>query len=183
MTQSVIYVALLRGINVGGKNRLTKAQQHDCLINCGAQKALVYIQSGNIVFSAEESSAKRLEQAITNYLLEQHQMQIPCIVLGMEKYQRILNNIPFAEEQYAEKALSIGFLQEEVKQEALDQVDLSRSPGDSLELSFEAVYFYCPGGFGKTKFTNKYLESKLGTACTVRNLKTSKKLVELAQEL
>ncbi len=174
----VSYVALLRGINVGGKNMLPMKDLVAMFGDAGCTGARYYIQSGNVVFRAAPALAKRLPDVIAKAIDRRFGYQVPVVIRAAEELADILESNPFprAETDF----LHVAFLASAPKKNAVDALDAKRSPPDSFIVRGREIYLHCPNGFGKTKLTNAYFDSKLGTTSTVRNWRTVATLLQLS---
>lgn len=175
---SVTHIALLRGLNVGGKNKLPMKDLAALFSAAGASKVQTYIQSGNVVFQAADGAAMvgaRVSQAI----LKQAGLRIPIVVRSSAELREALQHNPFLE-RWNPDALHLVFLADRPKPAAVAGLDPKRSPTDSFAVRGREVYLHCPGGYGNTKLTCAFFDAKLATVSTCRNWRTSQKLLELA---
>lgn len=173
-----VYIAILRGINVGGHRKLPMKDLRLMLENMGLSDVATYIQSGNIVFRSEVADRCELENKIAGTIEKQWGFDVPVIVLTAEALSETANLNPFLKDENPEH-LHITFLKDEPKCNLPD----GNSANDRAIRIGLSVYLFCPDGYGSTKFTNNYFESKLKTTATTRNLKTVNKLLEMAMGL
>ena len=176
------YIAILRGINVGGKI-LKMADLRYMIENMEFGNARTYIQSGNVFFQTERERPELLEQMIKEQIQKDFAIDVSVIILTPEKLERIIAANPFKNDINKElKFLHVTFLQTKpgiYNQEAIE----SKKTGDE-EIMFtdEAVYLYCPHGYGNSKLTNSLFEDNLKVVATTRNWRTTCKLLELAKK-
>lgn len=171
------YVALLRGINVGGKNKLPMKKLAALFVAAGCKNVETYIQSGNVVFDAPVSAAKRVPRAVSAAIQEQFGFQVPMIMRSGADLAKVVAENPFLGQGAAEKELHVYFLADTP---AAAQLDVNRSPPDEFVLLGREVYLRLPNGMGRTKLTNAYFDSKLKTVCTARNWATLLHLAAMA---
>ena len=178
-----IHVALLRGINVGGKNRLLMRDLSAMFAEVGCVDVRTYIQSGNVVFQAEPALARRVPDHISEAIAARFGYRVPVVTRTAGELAAVILANPFlgvAAEVGQLGQLHGGFLADWPEAAAIDALDPDRSPPDAFAVVGREVYFHCPLGLARTKLTTRYFESKLSTTMTVRNWKTVLKLHELA---
>ncbi len=172
------YVALLRGINVGGKNKLPMKDLVPLFETAGATAVQTYIQSGNVVFEANAAIADSLANSVPDSIRHGFGYRVPLILRSAKEIVRVVANNPFlpkAEPQL----LHVAFLSNKPNASAVKQLDPKRSAPDEFKCVGQELYLKLPDGMGKTKLTNAYIETKLGVTATARNWKTVLKLAEM----
>ena len=173
------YVALLRGVNVGGKNKLPMALLRDALNKTSFYGVTTYIQSGNIVFNTDLETSK-CEQIIEDLLKAEFDLDVSVIVKKQEVIKDILKANPFKMRAIENsKFMSFGFLSESTAQEKVIATEEFSNDVETFKIVDDVIYFYCGVGFGKTKMTNAWFEKKLEVTSTMRNYNTTLKLTEL----
>ncbi|MEN3323086.1 DUF1697 domain-containing protein [Mariniflexile soesokkakense] len=173
------YVALLRGINVGGHKKVPMADLRDLLTKAGFQKVQTYIQSGNVIFQSSEK-ASGLEKTIQNLILNHFGFDISVIVKTNSELQTILNNCPFLEEK---KVASYFILLNKIPETNLvEEIAKITYPNEEIVIKNDCLYFYSSTGYGRTKFNMNTYERKLKVVGTSRNYKTMLKLLSLSAE-
>ena len=174
------YIALLRGINVGGKNKILMAELRDLLLNMGLKDVQTYIQSGNIIFNSEEGNASELEFQITEAIKERFQLDVPVLVKTRNALSTIFDACPFSEEKKQKSYFSLLYTAPEV--DFVNEVSSTNFKNEDIEILPNCVYFYSSIGYGKTKYNNNFFERKLKVTATARNYKTIVKLLELSKK-
>jgi uncharacterized protein (DUF1697 family) len=169
-------VALLRGINLGARNKIAMADLRDLFAGLGAEDVATHVQSGNVVF-AGNVDASAIEARIERDL----GLQIAVLVRSAAELDRLVTRNPFARKASELKQLHVTFLAEKPGAARVKELDPDRSPGDEFSVAGRDVYLYCPNGYGPSKLSNDYFEKKLGVAATTRNWNTVTKLAELAR--
>lgn len=175
------YAALLRGVNVGGKNLVPMKALAALFTDTGCRNVTTYIQSGNVIFTADAAVAGRLPATIFRRIAEQFGFSVPVILRSGPQLETIVSNNPYCGKGLPESALHVGFLAERPDDAAVQSLDRARSLPDSFEVSGSEIYLYLPNGAGKTKLTNAWFDSKLKTVSTLRNWATVLRLRELLQ--
>ena len=173
------HVALLRGINVGGRNKLAMKDLVSMFSDAGCGRVRTYIQSGNVLFDAAPGLARRIGSVIQESIRERCSLNIPVITRSVDEFAAVVENNPFAEAETDMKLLSVGFLAQRPTAARIAALDLQRSPPDELVACGCELYMRFPNGVARTRFTSAYLDSTLGTICTVRNWRTTLKLLEM----
>lgn len=171
------YVAFLRGVNVGGKNRLPMQALAAMFVAAGCTGVSTYIQSGNVIFRAKRRVAERVQEAVTAAVTAEFGFISPVVVRSREEMQEVLERQPYPVSD--EDMLHVYFLKSEPALEDVDTLDQKRSPGDEFLVRGRDIYARLGNGMAKTKLTNAYFDSKLKTVSTARNWRTVMKLVEL----
>jgi uncharacterized protein (DUF1697 family) len=169
-----VNVALLRGINVGGRNLLPMKELAALVADAGGRNVRTYIQSGNVLFDAGAAVAARMAAIVRKAIAKEFGFDVPIVLRTAEELARVVKSNPFPKET---EALHVAFLADRPAVEALDP---TRSPGDRFVVRGREVYLHLPNGVARTKLSSAYLDSKLATVCTIRNWKTVLKLLELA---
>ncbi|MEP0479643.1 MAG: DUF1697 domain-containing protein [Nonlabens sp.] len=173
------YVALLRGVNVSGKNKLPMALLRDALDKTSFYGVTTYIQSGNIVFNSDLKSAQCAD-IISELLKSEFDLVVPVMVKKQEVISDTLKVNPFKTRTIENlKFMSFGFLSECPVQEKVTATEECSNDVETFKIIDDVIYFYCGVGFGKTKMTNAWFEKKLGVTSTMRNYNTTLKLTEL----
>jgi len=175
------YVALLRGVNVGGKNKLPMRDLAALLAKAGCTDVRTYIQSGNAVFCATPDLAKRIPQVITEAIARKLGFRVPVVLRSDKEIQAVVDGNPFLKSVTDTKALHVGFLADRPDPRRVAALDPKRSPGDSFEVRGREIFFCLPNGFARTKLTNAYFDSTLATFSTFRNWRTVQTLLEMTQ--
>ena len=170
-----MYVALLRGINVGGKAKLPMKELASIFAACGASRVQTYIQSGNVVF--ESANAEVIVQAVTAEIARTYGYPGRIVLRTAEQLRMACLGNPFDGSDV--ETLHVYFLANMPERAAIKALDPYRSPGDSFVVKGREVYLHLPGGMARTKLTNVYFDKQLQTVSTARNWNTVRKLVEL----
>ena len=174
-----VHVALLRGINVGGRNRIAMKALAAIFAASGGRDVRTYIQSGNVVFQAPRARANLVLAEAAERIADCLGNRIPLVAREAEEWVRIASAHPFGDATSDSKALHVGLLQHEPLPDEVARLDPERSPPDRLSVRGREVYLLLPCGMARTKFTNAYFDSALGTPCTFRNWRTVRALAEM----
>jgi len=171
------HVALLRGINVGGKAVLPMRELTAIFSAAGATNIRTYIQSGNVLF--ESPLPEPLIATVTTEIARIYGYPGRIVLRSAAELESAYKSNPFQKAGTPIETLHVYFLADKPDPAAAKSLDPDRSPGDSFVLRNREIYLHVPNGMARTKLTNAYFDSKLKTTSTVRNWNTVGKLVEL----
>jgi uncharacterized protein (DUF1697 family) len=173
------YIALLRGINVGGSHILPMKALRALLEERGCADVRTYIQSGNVVFRSAVSDAGRLATALTTAVSRSHGFEPRVLILSQRELESAAAGNPFAEADQAPKSVHLFFLAERPQKPDLKSLDVLKAPGERFALKGRAFYLHTPDGFGTSKLAGR-VERLLGVEATARNWRTVQTLLEMA---
>jgi uncharacterized protein (DUF1697 family) len=179
-----VYAALLRGINIGGHNKLPMAELRELCSGLGLGDVATYIQSGNVVFSSALVDTVELTTSLERAIATAFGFKVPVVLRSARQLGAVVEANPFVKAGKAAAVLSVGFLAgvpEPDRVTALLGDPLASPPegGDEFAVVGQEVFLHHPNGYGRTKLTNSYFDRRLGTFMTVRNWKTVAVLVEM----
>jgi uncharacterized protein (DUF1697 family) len=174
------YLALLRGINVGGKNPVKMAELRLTFEELGFADVATYIQSGNVLFEAPENLAHRVPDLMARAVLERFGLRVPVVTRGSGELRQVARGNPFLSSGVNEAALHVVFLADRPSKARLAALDPARSPPDECIARGREIYLHLPNGVARTRFTNDYFDTRLETTSTMRNWKTLVKLIEMS---
>ncbi len=174
------WIALLRGVNVGGNKKLPMADFRDMLTGLGFVDVASYIQSGNAVFRADGSGAT-LAGKIETALSRRFGFHSDTFVMPLSRLSDALSENPFKQAQDDPKSLHLIFLEQQ--QTDLDETGMRALllPGQDFKLGQGVFYLYSPDGISKCPLADK-LTKFINGSMTARNLRSAQKILELATE-
>ena len=172
------YVALLRGVNVGGKNKLPMADLRDIFTAAGCAGVQTYIQSGNVVFEAAQDLAERVPEIVSRAIRRRFGYETAVVVRSSEELRQVVASNPF-DTSGDPRFLQVAFLEDTPGAEAVSRLDPQRSPPDAFVVRGRNVHLHYPNGVARSKLTNEYLAAQLQTASTMRNWRTVLSLLEM----
>ena len=173
------YAALLRGVNVGGKNKLPMRELSTIFSDAGCTDVVHYIQSGNVVFRASASLAERIAALVEERVHARFGFAPPVVIRTKSELASIVRNNPFVARGDDAAKLFVMFLADRPGAARLAELDPRRSPGDDFVVKGKDIFMCLGAGAAKTKLTNDYFDRKLATTSTSRNWRTVQKLLEL----
>jgi uncharacterized protein (DUF1697 family) len=170
-------IALLRGVNAGGKNKIKMEELSKLFVSIGFTQVQTYIQSGNIVYESgddELTNARKIEKAIR----EGFGLEIPTFVISRKRLMRSLELNPFDALTHQASYLIFYFLSDMPKVGDIEVVHDGQ--GEKVILKEDVIYAYYPQGSGRSKLIIKLDHKKLGSNVTGRNLTTVEKLLQMS---
>ena len=174
------FIALLRGVNVGGHKKIPMAELRELLTKVGLKHVQTYIQSGNVVFQSSEENIEKLEIKIHDAINKHFEFKVPVSVKTPEGLQRIFDDCPFPEEKKVNSYFTVLYtVPDKNLVEGVSQISY---PNEEFIITEWCIYFYCSVGYGNAKFNSNFFERKLKTTATARNYKTIVKLLSLSAE-
>ncbi len=172
------YIALLRGINVGGQKKIKMAELRSVLENMGLKNVQTYIQSGNIVFGHNDTDTKALEIRVHDKIEKHFGFDVPVLILEPKDVDRILNESPFVDD--GENRLYYVLLKNAPNEGLKAAFNNLQFDHEDFHITDTCVYLFCRNGYGNAKLNNNLIERKLKVEATTRNHKTMLKLFELS---
>lgn len=172
------WVALLRGVNVGGAHRLPMAELRNGLAGLGLENVRTYIQSGNVVFESSHASDSALAVLIADHIEQRHGFRAEVLVLGAENLREAVKSNPFPEALSDPRSLHFFFLASPARQADMDALAAAVSPTERFCLTERVLYLHAPDGVGRSRLAAS-AEKRLGVVTTARNARTVMKLMAL----
>jgi uncharacterized protein (DUF1697 family) len=170
------YVALFRGVNLAGSNKLPMKELAVIFTESGCSDVQTYIQSGNVVFNAPAKIAAQAPVAVSRKIRDRFGFEVPIVMRNVEEIGAVLLANPFLAQGAAENTLHVSFLADLPTPSNVQQLDPNRSAGDAFAVLGREIYLHLPNGMARTKLTSQYFDSRLKTIGTVRNWRTVQQL-------
>ena len=174
-------IALFRGINVGGRNKLPMRDLAAVLEAQGLQNVRTYIQSGNVVFQSEEPAMGDLSTRISTAICERHGFAPSVLILTLAEFENTLAANPYPEAEPEPKTLHVYFLSAEPEQSDTAALERLKLENERYAIIKKAFYLHAPDGIGRSKLAAG-VEKALGVTVTARNWRSALKILELAQK-
>jgi uncharacterized protein (DUF1697 family) len=174
------YIALFRGINVGGKNTLPMKALAAVLEDLGLRDIKTYLQSGNAAFLSKEKDASKLADRISGEIGKRCGFKPHVMVLEPENIESAIMENPFPGAEANPKALHVGFLAAIPLNPDLKALESLKKESERFRLVGSTFYLYAPDGVGRSKLAAN-AEKRLGVPMTDRNWKTVCKIYEMAK--
>jgi uncharacterized protein (DUF1697 family) len=173
------HVALLRGINVGSKNMLPMKELVAMFAKAGCIDVTTYIQSGNVVFCAEDRVVEGLSAGIAKQVEARFGLRVPVVLRTAAEIEAVIQANPFLKAGASEEMLHVSFLADLPGKDLVAGLDAGRSKPDVFAVVGREIYMQLVNGVSGTKLTNAYFDSKLKTVSTMRNWRTVLKFGEM----
>jgi uncharacterized protein (DUF1697 family) len=172
-----VFVAMLRGINVGGRNRLSMADLRDVHTALGHEDVRTHLQSGNVVFATTARTAAEVAADIETALADRCGLRVAVVVRSAAEMRAVLAANPYATQAATDdRSVHVTFLAGPGPSRdaiaTLAALDAVRFAPDAFVLRGREVFLHCPDGYGRTKLTPGFFERHLGVAATDRNWRT-----------
>jgi len=175
------YVAMLRGVNVGG-NPLKMAWLREACEAIGLREVRTYLQSGNIIFSSPQGAAK-LAAMLKDRIDRQTRLPVPVIIRSAKDMTEVVAGNPFLKRNGIDASkLHVTFLGDAPRQLDTARLDKLAGARDEYRLARREIFLHCPINYGATKLSNTAIEKALGISATMRNWNTVTTLAEMAAE-
>jgi len=167
------YIAFLRAINVGGKNKIKMTELKDMFESMQLKNVKTYIQSGNVIFDYEIMDTIKLANQIEMKIGETFGFLVKTIIRTEDELRNIVNNnLLLIEPDIELDKLHVVFMSDIPDPELVLLLDIKKEKNERFLIVSREIYVYCPNGYGKTKLNNSMFEKKLNITSTTRNWKT-----------
>jgi uncharacterized protein (DUF1697 family) len=177
----MVYISILRGINVSGQKLIKMDALRALYENLGFKDVTTYVQSGNVVFNTKTTDVLKLEKKIAAQINTEFGYEVPVLVLTIDQLKKVIQNNPFLKDKQKDVAFfHVTFLSQPPVKNQLTGIEEKKTAGEAVALVDTVIYLYCPNGYGKTKLTNNFIETKLKVDATTRNWKTVNELYKMA---
>jgi len=173
------YVALLRGINVGGGNMMKMDDLKAVFAGLGLENVVSYINSGNLAFDTKKTSEAKLVDRIENGIEAKFGRRVDVMVRSQSDIARILQNNPFDGQYESHKHMHMLFLRESMPKEKEELLQSSALPGERYDIRDREIYNLLPNGVAGSLLTKGFFEKKPRVSYTGRNWRTVEKLADL----
>ena len=168
------WVALLRGINLGARNKVPMAELRQVFEESGAESVRTYIQSGNVLFELPKPDAAKLERAVAKAF----GVESTIVLRSFADIRRLAGAHPFGRDTANSFVAFLAKKPTKTRLKALDDLDVGR---DRFELVRNDLMLRFPSGYQSATLTGAVIEKHLGVPATVRNWRTVAKLAELTE--
>jgi uncharacterized protein (DUF1697 family) len=181
VADATTWVALLRGVNVGGRKMVAMADLRDVLTALGFAGARTVLQSGNLVFRARARAGAALERQLETEIRQRLMLETAVVVRSGEEVRRVIARNPFrAQADRTPGTLLVAFLKVPPRAAALDALRAAITGPETVQAHGRELYVVYPNGVGRSRLTHALIEAKLGVRATARNWNTVRRLAALA---
>lgn len=175
-------VAILRGINVGGRRKILMKDLKLLFEKMRFTNIVTYIQSGNVMFNTTDNlSDNEISVKVQKAISDKYGFDVPVIIRNIKDLEQTIKRNPFLKSKKNDlHKLHLTFLNEIPSPENIKNAELSNTGLDRFVVDNYNVFVFCEGKYHQSKLTNIFFENKLKVTATTRNWKTIIKLIELA---
>ena len=178
-----VYIALLRGINIGPHKRMKMEKLRACCGNLGFDTIKTYIQSGNLVFKAAKADPATLAKKIEAQITKDFGFSADVIVRTQEQLEQVVRKNPLLKEAgIDESKLHVVFLAQAPTEASIKKLETVTKAPDRVRHSGSEVYFYFPHGVSGSSIWKQNLDKLLLVSGTMRNWRTVNTLHQMASE-
>ena len=192
MSSMASHVALLRGINVGGRNKVPMAELREVVTSLGHTGVTTYIQSGNVLFSTPETDTARLASALQEAISEEFGLAVSVVVLSRDQLAGVLDRNPYPDEPKPQY-VHVVFLGSEPTRDLLDRIKAAEGAAaakgsrDTVTAASDALFLHTTDGYGTSELAEAVFRiigppGRAGIVATARNWATATKLLSLCEE-
>ena len=178
-----VIIALLRGVNVGGHNKIKMEDLREICASLNLRDARTYVQSGNIVFQTIEKDLVKLSRRIEAAIEADHGFRPSVICRTTAEMKAAAARNPFSARTDLEPSkLAVCFLTGEPSNMARARLLQIKAEPEELRIGRHELFIYFPNGMGRSKLSMAAVERVIQTPMTTRNWNTVTKLIEMAEE-
>jgi uncharacterized protein (DUF1697 family) len=174
-------IALLRGINLGAKNRIGMPALRAALHDAGFDDVRTYVQSGNIVLGTD-LTPDQLAERCHDVIVETFDLDIAVVARTRDQLADVVDRDPLGDVADNPKRYQVCFLAGELKPEALEKLVAAAAEPERIVAVGRELYTWHPEGVARSKLWGRVAGSGLGVPSTSRNWTTVTKLLEMADE-
>jgi len=175
------FVAMLRAVNVGGRNRVPMDQLRELAVDLGHSQVSTYIQSGNLVFAGVPDDPAAVAAELEAALAARFQLAVSVLVRTRDQMSDTVASWPRSDDLGGSRHVT--FLASEPDSKLVEALDPSRGLPDRFWIAGCDIYLSCTLGYGQTKLNNAFFERGLRVAATTRNWATVGRLLAMANAL
>jgi len=173
------YAAFLRGINVGGKNKVKMETLREVFGALLFQNVKTYINSGNVIFETAKSDDRQIAAKIEKAIESEFSLVIKVMVRTIDELEAVIKNNPFDGQFENDKDLHVLFLDEELAEEKRELLLSNNNENEMFAVRNREIFCLLRVGFSDSLLGKDYIGKKLKTPATARNWRTVNKIVEL----
>jgi uncharacterized protein (DUF1697 family) len=174
------YVALLRGINLGARNRMAMTDLRAVLDKLGYTDVRTHLQSGNAVFVARARSARVVETAVEAAIEDDLGMQVRVLVRTAAEMGEVVAADPLGDRATDHARYMVVFMEKSLPAGAVADIDPSAYRPEEFAVDGRHLYLWLPEGSHASRLARLLTEKRFGGAGTMRNWRTVTKLADMA---
>ena len=173
------HVVLLRGVNLGSRNRVAMPALRDALADAGFEEVRTYLQSGNVVLSSTRSPAQ-VARECEGQIRDAFGLEITVIVRTRAELEKVVKRNPLGAVAANPKRYQVSFLERRLGREAARKVEQAAVAPEQVVVDGREIYAWHPETIARSRLWTLLAGPGLGVAATARNWTTVTKLLELA---
>lgn len=173
------YIALLRGINVGGKNKISMPELKAAFEDNGYKDVATYINSGNVIFSSSDDNEENLRKECESAIANRFKLNISVTIISAENLLAALQNAPiWWDEDTQSKHNAIFVIPPATATEVIEQVGIAKPEYEQIAYHGQVIFWSAPiKTFSRTRWS-KIVGKAVYNSITIRNANTTKKLLQ-----
>ena len=172
------YAAFLRGINVGGKNKVKMETLREVCAKIGFENVKTYINSGNIIFESAKMDDKIIAGKIEKAIEKEFGLNIKTIVRPIDEIEKLVKNNPFEGRFENDKDLHVFFLDEELSEEKCETLLEKNNENEMFAVIGREIFYLSHINFSDSLMGKDFIGKKLKVVATARNWRTVNKILE-----
>ncbi|MCZ6657268.1 MAG: DUF1697 domain-containing protein [Gammaproteobacteria bacterium] len=182
MAKKHTWIALFRGVNVGGKHIVPMQELRQLFTELGLNEARTYIQSGNVVFRTASQDRDRLAADVTKAVDERYGFEPKVLLMEVEALAAAIARNPYPRAESSPKSLHLYFFYQDPPNPDIAGLNEWKSATEHFTLIDRVLYLHAPDGIGRSKLAER-IEKLVGVGATARNWRSTTKILAMAKDL
>ena len=179
-----VVIAFARGINVGGRNKVKMAELRDCFAELGMRGVRTILQSGNVVFGADETDLGTLKDLLETGMRQRFGFEAQLLLRTPDAFRSALSSQPFSAAQLeAPNKIAVVFLSQDADAAAVASLRETNPGREEIHAAGSELYIFYTDGMARSKLTNRRIEAALNVVASARNWNTCQRLLRLLDEV
>ena len=176
-------LCFLRGVNVGGRNRIKMADLRQLFISLGFRNPRTALQSGNIIFETDDADLDSIRERVESGIKERYGFDVQAVLRGPLAFQATLDSHPFTQAQLERGSHAmVAFLSDAADTDAVAALRENNPGNEVIATANDALYIFYTDGVARSKLDTKRIERALGVHATARNWNTCMRIKKLLDE-
>jgi uncharacterized protein (DUF1697 family) len=179
MPEVAQHIVLLRGINIGSRNRVAMSALRDALARADFDDVRTYVQSGNVVLGSSQKS-DAVASKVRRVVAEEFGLDIAVVTRTRTQLAKVVERNPLAHVAKDPKRYQVSFLDAKPPRDVVRRIEDAAAPGERVVIDGREVYAWHPKTIARSKLWALLAGQSLGLTATARNWTTVTKLLDLA---
>ena len=180
-SEAMHQIVLLRGINLGPRNRVAMPKLREALNDSGFEDARTYLQSGNVLLRSDVPAAALADQ-VAELIAAEFGLELEIVVRTRDELAEVIRRNPLGEVAVNPKRYQVTFLEREPDPQVMEKLERVRAAPERLEMIGREIYAWHPEGVARSKLAIQLGGRGLGVPATSRNWTTVMNLLAMADE-